>query len=134
MKKLQKISLSQALKIHDVELKRFGGIQGIRDISLLTSALGQVDLYLFGKEIYSAPHEIAGVYAFHIIKNHPFLDGNKRTGIAIALIFLRINNYYLKATITELYDFTMQIASSNISKEDVLIFFKQRILPLTINS
>lgn len=107
MNQFKMLTIEHVLIIHVMELKRFGGIKGIRDVSLLTSALAQAELHLFGKQIYTAPYEIAGVYAYHIIKNHPFLDGNKRTGLAVSLTFLRRNNYYLNATKAEIYDFTI---------------------------
>ncbi len=65
-------------------------------------------------------------YAFSLIKNHPFLDGNKRTGILVALLFLAYNDIDLTASQEELYDLTMQIAESKITENNIALFFRNK--------
>ena len=71
-------------------------------------------------------YHMAAAYAFSIIKNHPFLDGNKRTGLALALLFLDFNDITLNASQEEFYDIAMQIAESKISEKEIASFFKNK--------
>ena len=84
------------LEIHQKNLIRFGGASGLRDSDLLHSALARPQwLYEFVAE--ADLHRFAAAYAFGIIKNHPFVDGNKRAGFLCAYTFLRLNGWYLGA-------------------------------------
>jgi len=121
------LSLDEVLLLHKKEIARFGGSSGVRDNGLLLSALGQAELFLFGELVYKNAYEIAAMYVYHIIKNHPFIDGNKRTGILAGLVFLRINNLDLITNNEELYAFAMDIAASRITKDSVIEFFKHRV-------
>lgn len=123
--KLLYLSFDEIIQLHKKEIDIFGGSHGIRDRNLLYSAIGQADLFLFGEPFYKDAYIIAAVYAYHIIKNHPFVDGNKRTGILVSLIFLQMNNVNLVATKDEIYNLAIDIAASRINKDDVIQFFKE---------
>lgn len=122
------LSLEEVLLLHKKEIDRFGGSHGIRDRGLLLSAIAQAELSLFGDLVYKNAYEVAGTYAYHIIKNHPFIDGNKRIGILAAMTFLQINDMHIQTDHEELYDLAIDIASSKIDKEAVIAFFKDRIV------
>jgi death on curing protein len=77
--------------IHDEALKRFGGLAGVRDEHLLASAVLAPQSSFGGKSPYADLIEIAAAYLFYICRNHPFLDGNKRTAMMVAIVFLRLN-------------------------------------------
>lgn len=97
-------------------LERFGGIEGVRDQGLLESALGRPKhLFAYGKP---SLYEMAATYAGEIIKNHPFLDGNKRTGFLAAALFLEINGRAFRATEEDVVERTLAFAAGAISEDD----------------
>lgn len=73
---------------------------------------------------------MAAAYLFHIVKNHPFVDGNKRTGAAVADVFLQINGLLLPATNEELYDLVLSIAAGGMTKFEAAEFFRSRVIGL----
>ena len=77
--------------IHDEALKGFGGLKGVRDESLLASAVLTPQSSFGGKSPYADLVDVAAAYLFYICRNHPFLDGNKRTAMMAAIVFLRLN-------------------------------------------
>ena len=104
------------LAIHDVLLAEFGGAPGIRDESLLESALAR-PLNLWS---YEKPNlfRLAAAYTHGIVKNHPFVDGNKRTGYVIGGIFLERNGHTLRASEEEAIAAIMALASTAITEDD----------------
>ena len=103
------------LAFHQVQLARFGGAAGIRDLGLLESALAQ-PMATFGDEyLHVGLYDMAAAYLFHIVKNHPFVDGNKRTGLIAALAFLDANGVATPRR-AELYDITIAVADGSMSK------------------
>jgi len=78
-------------EIHAEVIKQFGGANGVRDENLLASAVLTPQSSFGGKSPYADTVEIAAAYLFYICKNHPFLDGNKRTAMMAAIVFLRLN-------------------------------------------
>ncbi len=121
------LSLEEVLLLHIKEIDRFGGSHGIRDRGLLLSAIAQAELSLFDELVYKTAYEVAATYAYHVIKNHPFIDGNKRIGILVAITFIGINGLHINTDNQELYNLAMDIAASKIDKEAVIKFFKDRI-------
>lgn len=83
------LTLDEALDIHRDQIQRYGGSSGIRDLGLLQSALAQPQAAFAGQFLHADLIEMAAAYLFHITQNHPFVDGNKRTGTAAALVFPR---------------------------------------------
>lgn len=90
------VSANSALQIHDELITDYGGVGGIRDYGLLLSALEMPKSAFGGQDLHPTLFEKAAAYLFHIAKNHPFIDGNKRTAAAITLTFLEMNNVKLK--------------------------------------
>lgn len=113
------ISKEQVLKIHSSLIKETGGIDGMRDENLLDSALNSPFQTFDSKELYPEFSGKAAQLSFSIIKNHPFLDGNKRIGVHIMLVFLALNNVKLLYTQKELIDFGLKVADSSLSKDDL---------------
>jgi death-on-curing protein len=102
------------LALHERLLAEFGGLDGIRDEGLLESALGKpLNLFAYGEP--TAP-ELAASYAFGIVRNHPFLDGNKRTGFAAAAVFLETNGFRLTATEVEATLAALALAEGALSE------------------
>lgn len=99
---------------HDLSLAQFGGGAGIRDVAMLDSALGKpINLIAYGKP---SLFDLAASYAFGIIKNHPFVDGNKRTGFVVAVVFLEINGITFRASEVSAALQTMALAAGEISE------------------
>ena len=89
------LQIAEILEIHQILIDLFGGMPGIRDEGLLESALSQPQATFFGELLHPTIHEQAAAYLYHIAKNHPFLDGNKRTAYGAMETFLRLNGYNL---------------------------------------
>lgn len=116
--------LEDVLLLHKKVMERFDSkIALVRDRGLLESAVAQAQASAFGEYLHKDIYEMAAAYCYHIIKNHPFVDGNKRTGLLTALTFLAKNGIEINATFDELYIFALDVASSKISKEAIAKFF-----------
>lgn len=123
------MSVSDVIRLHDMVIDRFGGKEGIHSAGLLESAINHPWMILeFGEESERQISFLAATYFFHIIKNHPFVDGNKRTGLLTTLEFVYRNGFHLEADFDILYDLSLKTASSNINKEEVSVFFKKTII------
>jgi len=127
MKKIRFLTVQEVIKLHDIAVERFGGALGIRNKGLLESAIAQPKLVIFEKYVYKDLFQMAGAYAFHIIKNHAFIDGNKRTGILVALTFLDMNNYCIETDPESLYELAIIIAQSKLSKNQIAEFFRKNV-------
>jgi len=115
---------SQAvLAIHAQLLARFGGSAGIRDENLLESALAKPrQLHAYGQP---NAYEMAAAYAFGIVKNHPFIDGNKRAGFVAAYTFLGINGIDFTASEEEAVIFTRGLAAGDITIEEYTLWLRK---------
>ena len=113
------IGVLEALVLHDMQLVTFGGAAGVRDVGLLESALARPrNLLAYGKKKPSLAR-LAAAYAFGIIKNHPFADGNKRTALVIAFAFLDVNGIEINASEEDAYRMFMDLASGRVSEEEL---------------
>ena len=127
------ISITDACEMHDIIVKELGGRSGILYQGLLESAINQPLMILeYGSIEEQEITYLAAVYFFHIIKNHPFVDGNKRTGLLTALKFLAKNGYDIENFADEtmyddLYQLAIDTAMSKKSKEDIAEFFKKLV-------
>jgi death-on-curing protein len=115
------------LAIHKRQIERFGGLDGIRDEGLLDSALAQPQTTFFGELLHPTIPTQAAAYLYHLAKNHPFLDGNKRTAFATTVAFLGMNGYKLSMTEEEAYNMVMQVAQGEMSKEELSSFLEKHI-------
>jgi death-on-curing protein len=122
MKEPRWISLEVILAVQDELLARFGGLAGLRDEGLLESALNRPQ-HLFAYETPSL-FDLAAAYALGIVKNHPFLDGNKRAGFMAAYIFLGANGYNLIASEEEAVLQTLALAAGEIDQNAYAIWLK----------
>lgn len=112
-------SRDMIMLLHQQLIDRFGGTSGVRDFGLLESALAAPFATFGGVYLYNTPCRMAAQLAYGIIKNHPFLDGNKRTGAHAMLVFLAINGIELKYTQQELIDVILAVASGSISSKQL---------------
>lgn len=100
----------QVLFIHSRLIAETGGKRGLRDLSLLESAVARPQATFGGADLYPGLFEKAADLLDSLVNNHPFVDGNKRTGITAAGLFLRANGYGLRTSSEELEAFTMRVA------------------------
>lgn len=104
---------------------------GLRDIGLLDSARAQAEAQFGGRYLHLDLFEMAAAYLYHIVQNHPFIDGNKRVGLEAALVFLEINGLSLNVTDDQLIDLTLRTAQSLVSKTEIANFFRAHVSPRT---
>ena len=110
------VECEDCLAMHEKLLERFGGLKGIRDEGLLESALNKPrHLFSYGKPTV---FEMAASYAVGIVKNHPFLDGNKRTGFVAAALFIEANGYLFQASEEEAVLETLALAAGETAEAD----------------
>ena len=118
------LTLAEIIEIHQNQIELYGGDEGIRDISLLTSATSMPEATFDGNYLHIDLFEMAAAYAFHICQNHPFVDGNKRVALVSALIFLDLNNIEINDPKGILYNTFMELAKGKKSKDDLAKIFK----------
>ena len=110
------VLIDRVLAVHDIQLARHGGSAGIRDRGLLESALARPE-QIFHYEPQSSLGKLAAAYAFGIAKNHPFVDGNKRTAFLTSALFLAKNGFFLNAAQPEAVIATLRLASGEWQEE-----------------
>ncbi|NBR96504.1 MAG: type II toxin-antitoxin system death-on-curing family toxin [Verrucomicrobia bacterium] len=106
--------------IHREVLQAHGGSAGIRDEGLLDSAVAAPQATMMGKPMFSEPVEVAAAYLFYLCRNHPFIDGNKRTALATCLVFLSENGLLSKEKLdTDVWEqLVLDVAASRIDREE----------------
>lgn len=124
MKQIIFLTLAEVVEIHSDQIERYGGGSGIRDINLLSSAVAMPYATFSGGFLHRDIHEMASAYAFHISRNHPFVDGNKRTALASALVFLELNGVRISDPGEKLYEAMIRIASGKMPKEACAIVLR----------
>ena len=118
-KSLKHLTVEAVKAIHREVLAAHGGAAGIRDETLLESAVAAPQASMMGQPLISDPLEIAAAYLFYICRNHPFLDGNKRTALAACLVFLEENGLLpdRKLPIDDWEQIVVDVASSKIDRD-----------------
>ena len=123
------LSLEEVLEIHRQQIERYGGASGVRDLSLLESAIAQPQASFSNEFLHASIPAMAAAYLFHICCNHPFVDGNKRVAANAAITFLLINDWEPTFTEDALVDTVLAVASSSMTKEDLVRFFQAHSVP-----
>jgi|ERR1700743_467036 len=118
------LSVEQIIKIHDELISKFGGLQGIRDMGLLIAAIEMPKAIMFGEYLHDSVFDKASAYLYHIVCNHAFLDGNKRTGTAATLVFLRQNGFKQQYNIHDFEELVCRVAQGLSFKEEISAFLK----------
>ena len=119
------------LAVHKRQIAEHGGADGIRDEGLLNSALARPEnLFAYGENV-DLP-ALAASYAFGIAKNHPFLDGNKRTALVVAITFLKLNGSRPEAPLPEVYTQFLGLAEGSVTEDDLAAWLRERTITLTV--
>lgn len=119
------LTLAEVLQVHTDQIRRYGGQAGVRDFGLLESALAQPEASFGGEWLHQDLFAMAAAYAYHLCQNHPFLDGNKRTALACALVFLELNGISLLNPKGLLKDAMLDVASGTMSKQELADVFRK---------
>jgi death-on-curing protein len=118
------LTLGEVIEIHRDQIERYGGDPAIRDLGLLQSAMAMPAAGFGGRYLHTDLFEMAAAYLFHITQNHPFIDGNKRTGAVAALVFLSLNAIDLIADEKEFERIVFGVAQGKIDKASLAEFFR----------
>jgi death-on-curing protein len=123
------ISLELASAIHDRQLAEHGGPEGIRDQGMLESALSRAQQQFAYTEPTPDLPSLAAAYAYGIARNHPFVDGNKRTAAVLCEVFLELNGYRLVAEDADLYPIFMSLAAGEIEEDELADWLRSASRP-----
>ena len=118
------ITIKTILRLHELSIITYGGSQGIRDQGLMESAIARPYQTFGGEDLYPTVFEKAAALTESIIINHPFIDGNKRTGLLAMLVILEIGNFKITASNDDTYNFTIQISTGEIKFKEIVIWLK----------
>ncbi len=121
---MKQLSTDQIVELHSQLISASGGTDGVRDLGLIESAIASAFGTYFGVDQYPTIEEKAARLCYSLVKNHGFIDGNKRIGIFAMLVLLEINDIILDCTDKELVDLGVGVASSNLTYDDILEFIK----------
>jgi death on curing protein len=122
---LEFLDLHDVLRVHHDQIERYGGEDGVRDLGLLESAVAMPQAGFGGQYFHEDLFEMAAAYLFHIAMNHPFIDGNKRTGTAAALAFLDLNGVEDTAGEDELVAMVLEVAEGKAGKKEIAAFLRK---------
>lgn len=125
MREVDFLSLEDVLEMHLDQIRRYGGSAEVRDMALLESALAMPQATFEGHHLHQDIYLMAAAYFFHIVQNHPFVDGNKRTGAVAAVVFLALNGIDVCASEDEFESLVWAAATGRTDKEAIASFFRQ---------
>ncbi|MCC6811842.1 MAG: type II toxin-antitoxin system death-on-curing family toxin [Deltaproteobacteria bacterium] len=123
------LTIDEIISIHADQIERYGGSHGIRDRGLLESAVAQPQAGFGDQYLHEDLAAMAAAYLFHIVENHPFVDGNKRVGAASVSVFLLMNDVALTASEEAYYDLVIAVAQGAMSKAQAADFIRNNIAP-----
>jgi death-on-curing protein len=123
------LTLDEVIAIHRKQIDRYGGSPGVRDWGLLKSAIAMPAATFGGQYLHSDFYEMAAAYLFHIVQNHPFIDGNKRVGAMAADLFLLMNDVRIVAEQDEYAEFVLGVARGETGKSSVAEFIRAHVNP-----
>ncbi len=118
------LSLEDVLELHEDQINRYGGSAGIRDLGLLLSAIEMPKASFGGQFLHEDLYAMSAAYLFHIVQNHPFIDGNKRAGLAAVIAFMGLNNLKVKADKAALTDLVLSVAQGKADKGAIAKFLQ----------
>ena len=129
MKKIRFILIDEVYEVYEYVSKEFGGDFGIRDEGQLLSALDQPKAGIDGEYFHKDLYEMAAAYLYHVVQDHPFIDGNKRTGGMLALQFLGLNGIEVVTTDDEFQRMIEKVAKGELGKPEIAEFFRVNSRP-----
>ncbi|WP_299144538.1 type II toxin-antitoxin system death-on-curing family toxin [uncultured Dialister sp.] len=122
---MKKITKAQVLRMYNDMVNQFGGTKGVRDEGLLDAALSSPFQTYDGYELYPGIEEKAACLGYGLIENHAMIDGNKRLGVHVMLVFLALNGIMLNYTQEELYTVVLEVAAGKKNQSDLLLWIRE---------
>lgn len=122
------LSLDDVLEIHEDQLARYGGSPGILNFGLLESALAQPQMTFAGQFLMADLFEMAAAYLYHLVQNHPFVDGNKRVGTVAAIVFLLLNDQDIDLPEDELESLVLRVAQGQLDRLGIASILRQHAI------
>jgi len=119
------LTVEEVLDLHEQLVGRFGGGHGLRDLGMLASAVAMPQAGFGDSYLHEDLFEMAAAYLFHIVMNHPFIDGNKRTGAHAAFVFLADNGYAVTLSQDEKYDLVIGVCEGTVTKKALAAAFRE---------
>lgn len=123
------LSLEEVLELHRLVLRQSGGLEGVRDLGGLESAVAQPQMTFDGQDLHPCLPTKAAALGFSLIRNHPFVDGNKRIGHLAMEMFLVLNDHELDAGVDEQERIILGLAAGELSREDFAGWVRSRMRP-----
>jgi death on curing protein len=123
------LEISDVLIIHERIIQEFGGTSGLRDNELLESAVSRPYQTFDSKDLYPTAEEKASAIIESIVTNHPFIDGNKRTGYTLFRLLLLLNGKDIDSSKQEKYEFVISIAERKLDYDEILKWTREKITP-----
>lgn len=123
------LNLAEVLEIHRDQIERYGGDPGLLDLGLLQSAIAMPMATFAGRFLHPDLYAMAAAYLFHLVMDHPFLDGNKRTGTVAALVFLDLNGVAIRASESALEKLVLSVAKGKADKARITTFLREHTSP-----
>ena len=120
------LSVKQLGALHRIQIEFYQGGEGLRDPGALEAAAARPAMTFDGEDLYPEMPQKAAALMHSIVKNHPFVDGNKRVGAHAGIVFLRVNNWDLDCDSDELERVTMSLAAGQMDVESLTVWFRQR--------
>jgi death-on-curing protein len=124
-KRIDFLDVADVIALHALQIERFGGSAGVRDQGLLDSAVAAPAATFDGEYLHATLFEMGAAYLFHLCKNHPFVDGNKRVALHAALVFLELNGVRVEASNEALVELVLGVAGEGVSKSAVAVFLER---------
>jgi death on curing protein len=124
------ILIEDILEVHQFSIDKYGGSNGVRELGSLQSAIARPFQTFGGEDLYGTIFEKAAALGESLIINHPFVDGNKRTGFMAMTALLENEGYFLTATQDDAYNFTIKIATGETNFEEIIDWLKNKSVPL----
>jgi len=124
---MKTLTIDQLIMFHKKITNASGGSHGIKDLGLIESALNRCNATFDGDDLYPTVIEKISVTTVSLVKNHGFVDGNKRVGVSVMLILLSLNGIDIKYTQDELIELGLGLASGKLNEENILGWIKERI-------
>jgi death on curing protein len=125
------LDLDEVLELHALAIEQTGGSFGVRDHGALDSALAQPRMSFGGADLYPTLVDKAGAMGFSLIANHPFVDGNKRTGYASMETLLVMNGHEIRATVDDAERITLAVAAGQASRQELIDWLNKHVVEMT---
>lgn len=126
---MEVLSEQTIIELHADLIREFGGSLGLRDRGALSSAVAQPRMTFDGQDLYATPVEKAVALGYSLIRNHPFIDGNKRIGVAAIVVFLKLHGYNIVAPVEEKETVALGVATGSLGREHVVEWVNAHLAP-----